>query len=302
MGRTSLLTPPESPQSSEGFFPSINSYDGKVMLAAIVSLLVVISFVLLLHVYARWLLGQAQQRRRQQSHVFDSTTLHHRHLRTTIYDDTYVDSPMNGLDASVVSSLPLFVYKSDLYKNGLDCVICLSCFEEDEMGRNLPKCSHVFHVECIDMWLQSHSCCPICRAPVGPDKATTVINSLSTITPTEAAGVQDEAAAELAVVSTDPNSPTENSNHSATSNSNIENVKDSSSAPAGRTLSSLSTSSLPLLPSTSLGCSLKRMLSRSKSEHNKLFPLTTTVDNNKGHEHDYECGHGDPRMSVIPSL
>ncbi|KAI3839043.1 hypothetical protein MKX03_028681 [Papaver bracteatum] len=282
MGRTSLLSPPESPQSSEGFFPSINSYDGKVMLAAIVSLLVVISFVLLLHVYARWLLGQAQQRRRQQSHVFDSTTLHHRHIRTTIYDDTHVDSPMNGLDASFISSLPLFVYKSDLYKNGLDCVICLSCFEEDEMGRNLPKCSHVFHVECIDMWLQSHSCCPICRALVGPDKATTVINSLSiSSTPTEAAGVQDEEAAlshqELSVVSTDANSPTELSIHSTTSNSNMENVKDSLSAQAGRTLSSLSTSSLPLLPSTSLGCSLKRMLSRSKSEHNKLFPLTTTV-------------------------
>ncbi|KAI3836814.1 hypothetical protein MKW98_005147 [Papaver atlanticum] len=282
MGRGSLLSPPESPQSSEGFFPSINSYDGKVMLAAIVSLLVVISFVLLLHVYARWLLGQAQQRRRQQSHVFDSTTLHHRHIRTTIYDDTHVDSPMNDLDASVISSLPLFVYKSDLYKTGLDCVICLSCFEEDEMGRNLPKCSHVFHVECIDMWLQSHSCCPICRAPVGPDKATTVINSLATSTPTEETRIQDEAAApshhELAVVSTDANSPTENSIHSTTSNSNMENVKDSLPPSADRTLSSLSTLSLPLmLPSTSLGCSLKRMLSRSKSEHNKLFPLTTTV-------------------------
>ncbi|KAI3994299.1 hypothetical protein MKX01_012556 [Papaver californicum] len=288
MGRSSLLTTPESPishqsssDSSDGFFPSINSYDGKVMLAAIVSLLVVISFVLLLHVYARWLLGQAQQRRRQQSYVFDSTTLHHRHIRTTIYDDTYVDSPMNGLDVSIISSLPLFVYKSDLYKNGLDCVICLSCFEEDEMGRNLPKCSHVFHVECIDIWLQSHSCCPICRAPVGPDKATTVINSMSLSTaPTEEAGIQDEAAAalshdQLAVVSTDHgNSPTEIS----TSNSRIENIKDSlPSAAAGRTLSSLSTSSLPLLPSTSLSCSLKRMLSRSKSEHNKLFLPSTTV-------------------------
>ncbi|KAI3993489.1 hypothetical protein MKX01_002502 [Papaver californicum] len=272
----------QSSSNYDGFFPSINSYDGKVMLAAIVSLLVVISFVLLLHVYARWLLGQAQQRRRQQAYVFDSTTLHHRHIRTTIYDDTYMDSPMNGLDASVVSSLPLFVYKSDLYKNGLDCVICLSCLEEDEMGRNLPKCNHVFHVGCIDMWLQSHSCCPICRAPVGQDKATTVVNSMSIrTTPAEEAGTQDEAAAaalshELPVVSTDhANSPTEIS----TSNSNIENIKDSlpMPPPADRTLSSLSTSSLPLLPSTSLGCSLKRMLSRSKSEHNKLFPSSTTV-------------------------
>ncbi|MCL7047415.1 hypothetical protein MKW94_018437 [Papaver nudicaule] len=185
---------------------------------------------------------------------------------------------MNGLDASIISSLPLFVYKSDLYKNGLDCVICLSCFEEDEMGRNLPKCNHVFHVGCIDMWLQSHSCCPICRAPVGPDKATTVINSLSISTsPIEEAGIQDEAAALSHELAADANSPTETSIRS-TSNSNTENIKDSLSPAAGRTLSSLSTSSLPLLPSTSLGCSLKRMLSRSKSEHNKLLFPSTTVN------------------------
>lgn len=34
------------------------------------------------------------------------------------------------------------------------------------MGRCLPKCGHGFHVECIDMWLSSHSNCPICRAPI----------------------------------------------------------------------------------------------------------------------------------------
>ncbi|OUZ99132.1 zinc finger protein [Macleaya cordata] len=187
MGRSILPdSPSQSSGDSDGFFPSINSYDGKVMLAAIISLLVVISFVLLLHVYARWLLGQAQQRRRlsvsSSSYVFDPTTLHH-HIRTTIYDDTYADSPMNGLDDSTIASLPLFVYKSDLYKNGLDCVICLSVFEDDEMGRNLPKCKHAFHVQCIDMWLQSHSGCPICRAPVGPDKSTAVDSMSINVSP-----------------------------------------------------------------------------------------------------------------------
>lgn len=48
----------------------------------------------------------------------------------------------------------------------MDCAVCLSEFEEGETGRVLPKCNHSFHIDCIDMWFQSHSTCPLCRAPV----------------------------------------------------------------------------------------------------------------------------------------
>lgn len=37
------------------------------------------------------------------------------------------------------------------------------------MGRELPKCHHSFHIDCIDMWFHSHSTCPVCRAPVEPE-------------------------------------------------------------------------------------------------------------------------------------
>lgn len=47
-----------------------------------------------------------------------------------------------------------------------ECAVCLSIFEEGEEVRKLPKCNHSFHVACIDMWLYSHSDCPLCRAPV----------------------------------------------------------------------------------------------------------------------------------------
>ena len=48
-----------------------------------------------------------------------------------------------------------------------ECAVCLSVYEEGEEVRKLPRCKHSFHALCIDMWLYSHSDCPLCRAPVG---------------------------------------------------------------------------------------------------------------------------------------
>ncbi|XP_023516728.1 E3 ubiquitin-protein ligase EL5-like [Cucurbita pepo subsp. pepo] len=50
--------------------------------------------------------------------------------------------------------------------NGNECVVCLSAFEEGEEVKKLPRCMHMFHARCIDMWLFSHCDCPLCRAPV----------------------------------------------------------------------------------------------------------------------------------------
>ncbi|KAI5076965.1 hypothetical protein GOP47_0009030 [Adiantum capillus-veneris] len=44
-----------------------------------------------------------------------------------------------------------------------ECSICLSEFVDGEDVKLLPVCSHCFHVKCIDMWLFSHTTCPICR-------------------------------------------------------------------------------------------------------------------------------------------
>ncbi|KAI3798612.1 hypothetical protein L1987_33889 [Smallanthus sonchifolius] len=72
-----------------------------------------------------------------------------------------------GLDQSQIESIHVFKYKRDeKLIEGIDCSVCLSEFEEDESLRLLPKCSHAFHVPCIDTWLRSHKNCPLCRAPI----------------------------------------------------------------------------------------------------------------------------------------
>ncbi|GAB4844231.1 hypothetical protein Ancab_037596 [Ancistrocladus abbreviatus] len=46
------------------------------------------------------------------------------------------------------------------------CVVCLYEVAAGEKLRKLPRCSHCFHVDCIDAWLQCRSTCPLCRNQV----------------------------------------------------------------------------------------------------------------------------------------
>ncbi|CAN6201419.1 unnamed protein product [Urochloa humidicola] len=48
------------------------------------------------------------------------------------------------------------------------CSVCLGVFQTGETVRLLPVCLHLFHVECIDPWLDMHSTCPICRSDTDP--------------------------------------------------------------------------------------------------------------------------------------
>ncbi|KAM4089729.1 hypothetical protein ACJW30_09G005200 [Castanea mollissima] len=49
---------------------------------------------------------------------------------------------------------------------GSECPVCLMVFAEGEEVKQLSVCKHSFHVPCIDLWLNSHSNCPVCRASV----------------------------------------------------------------------------------------------------------------------------------------
>ncbi|XP_064960565.1 E3 ubiquitin-protein ligase Os04g0590900-like [Musa acuminata AAA Group] len=84
-------------------------------------------------------------------------------------DGTWHFSPTNGLDEALISKITVCKYKRD---DGLievtDCAVCLGEFRKDDTLRLLPKCSHAFHVPCIDTWLRSHSNCPLCRANIVP--------------------------------------------------------------------------------------------------------------------------------------
>ncbi|KAL9243008.1 hypothetical protein vseg_016950 [Gypsophila vaccaria] len=103
-------------------------------------------------------------------------------------------SPMvgvhRGLDEWLINNIPAFQFKSsgDVDNNNNNnnesnesnsnsssnnnnscfrgCVVCLSEFKDQEILRILPKCSHTFHLDCIDVWLLKNASCPLCRSNI----------------------------------------------------------------------------------------------------------------------------------------
>ncbi|KAM3357722.1 RING-H2 finger protein ATL51 [Capsicum galapagoense] len=84
-----------------------------------------------------------------------------------------------GLDESTIKSITVCRFKKgEGLVEDTECAVCLSEFQEDENLRLLPKCSHAFHLPCIDTWLKSHPNCPLCRANVVSPPSTSPTPSL----------------------------------------------------------------------------------------------------------------------------
>ncbi|KAL8130490.1 hypothetical protein V2J09_019645 [Rumex salicifolius] len=77
-----------------------------------------------------------------------------------------------GLSPTEIERFPKFTYPEAEEKAGgakmsgeiTECAVCLGAFNEAETLRLIPSCGHVFHADCVDVWLRSHSTCPCCRA------------------------------------------------------------------------------------------------------------------------------------------
>ncbi|KAK4762709.1 hypothetical protein SAY86_008477 [Trapa natans] len=135
---------------------------GKIMVIAIIAFFIVVVFVLFLHLYARWFWWHVEE---------PSETTHQRQRRRRRFVFTPGQEPTivvtrRGLEPSVLRSLPVVIFRPEEFKEGLECAVCLSELVEGEKVRVLPKCSHGFHLHCIDTWFHSNTTCPLCRNPV----------------------------------------------------------------------------------------------------------------------------------------
>lgn len=73
----------------------------------------------------------------------------------------------------ILPHLPHFLYKDykkqDLFtEHDESCVICMNPYRANNVVTQLP-CHHAFHQHCINIWLQNHNTCPMCRSEVPDD-------------------------------------------------------------------------------------------------------------------------------------
>ncbi|KAF5198905.1 Ring-h2 finger protein atl52 [Thalictrum thalictroides] len=125
---------------------------------------VIIGVIILIYVYcitAGWCYGAQTLFQAQQRLGFGRRS----------HQEQDEETPSTDLENSMVHLIPVRKYtKNNGASVGVSvnddeamCSVCLGEFEEGEAVKILPECTHSFHVPCIDMWLYSHSSCPLCR-------------------------------------------------------------------------------------------------------------------------------------------
>lgn len=152
--------PPPSVPSSKSTAYNLNNRISPSILLIIIILAVIFFISGLLHLLVRFLLRPSV---RNSDEIENLTALQGQLQQLFHLHDS-------GVDQSFIDALPVFNYKAIVgVKDPFDCAVCLSEFEVEDKLRLLPKCSHAFHMDCIDTWLLSHSTCPICRASLVQD-------------------------------------------------------------------------------------------------------------------------------------
>ena len=48
------------------------------------------------------------------------------------------------------------------------CAICREAFVQGATCSEVPGCRHMFHRDCIDLWMRTKATCPLCRAAIVP--------------------------------------------------------------------------------------------------------------------------------------
>lgn len=58
------------------------------------------------------------------------------------------------------------------------CSVCLGDYQADDRLQQIPGCGHTFHMDCIDLWLATHTTCPLCRQSLLPSTKLVLADTL----------------------------------------------------------------------------------------------------------------------------
>ncbi|CAF2044003.1 hypothetical protein BRARA_I02588 [Brassica rapa] len=145
---------PENYSSSSG----VNSPELKLYQAFIFSVPICFTFIILFVFYVIYL-------RR------GSADLSSLGMRTTFLPGNSISTAELGLSKELREMLPIVVFKESFFVMDSQCSVCLGDYQADDKLQQIPACGHTFHMDCIDLWLTSHTTCPLCRLTLIPTQS-----------------------------------------------------------------------------------------------------------------------------------
>ncbi|KAL8482349.1 hypothetical protein ACS0TY_028499 [Phlomoides rotata] len=136
---------------------STASSELKLYQAFIFSVPILFTFILLFLFYWFYL------RRRRA----DWSSLRMRTNNSTPVPETIDDLSMCELGLGVKKELremlPIIVFNESFSVKDTQCSVCLGDYQAEDRLQQIPGCGHTFHIGCIDLWLTTHTTCPLCR-------------------------------------------------------------------------------------------------------------------------------------------
>ncbi|XP_047943219.1 RING-H2 finger protein ATL78-like [Salvia hispanica] len=68
-------------------------------------------------------------------------------------------------EAAVQVKVEKIIYDECTDEGSIDggCSICLEKYRGKELSATIDACSHHFHAQCIESWLEKNDNCPLCR-------------------------------------------------------------------------------------------------------------------------------------------
>ncbi|EOA37022.1 hypothetical protein CARUB_v10010074mg [Capsella rubella] len=92
-------------------------------------------------------------------------------MRTTFIPGNGLSTAELGLSKELREMLPIVVFKESFTVMDSQCSVCLGDYQADDKLQQIPVCKHTFHMDCIDLWLTSHTTCPLCRLALIPSQS-----------------------------------------------------------------------------------------------------------------------------------
>ncbi|KAL3845727.1 hypothetical protein ACJIZ3_003130 [Penstemon smallii] len=90
-----------------------------------------------------------------------------------------------GLKKEVREMLPIIVFRESFSVNDTQCSVCLGDYQAEDRLQQIPACGHTFHMDCIDLWLATHTTCPLCRQSLLPSTKAPCPNGSVIVTHSE---------------------------------------------------------------------------------------------------------------------